>query len=339
MRHQKAQRRKEREFKVSRVFPPGKAFGCPGRSPAPQSTVLRKADITERNCRRIRIISPFRGEACLALTKDMPPLGAQSGEPVWAHKHSPNTASAMRGIDRTIFAPVRLCVRFLPPLTLALAVLTPARASASDYELRGYLKDYPATWEQNDAVWSISGTRSRTWFNSTRGRLKFRCFAAQHMTFVADYEARLALTNRAGSLYGLTSASDAGLLNMTWTPVNRDHVTLTHTIDRLYAQWFSKHFVATVGRQRIAWGVSDYFSPLDKFAPFAPAEIDKEEKVGVDAILVSIPWGARSRTGKRSTRWGVSAHDKIPISVRSTRRPVVASALGSVPTYMIGTSA
>ena len=45
------------------------------------------------------------------------------------------------------------------------------------------------------------------------------------------------------------------------------------------------------GRQRIAWGVAKFISPTDLFNPFDPADIDKEERVGVDAILCEIPLG------------------------------------------------
>ena len=177
---------------------------------------------------------------------------------------------------------------------VAVLLVCVARAGGFSYDLRGYVKDYPATWEQRST--SLGGAvESQTWFNSTRARLKGKWFATSRLTLAADYEARLLASNEASGLSGLSGQGSAGgLVDLTWTPVSREHVTLTHTFDRLYAQWYSPRFVATVGRQRIAWGVATYFSPLDKFAPFAPAEIDKEEKAGVDAALVSFPWGSLS---------------------------------------------
>ena len=40
--------------------------------------------------------------------------------------------------------------------------------------------------------------------------------------------------------------------------------------------------------------MTSFFTPLDKFAPFSPSEIDKEEKAGIDAVKVSLPFGALS---------------------------------------------
>lgn len=179
---------------------------------------------------------------------------------------------------------------------VALLVLGVGGSSrALDYEVRGYAKDYPATWVQAAPSSDTVGVATRRWLNSTRGRLKCRWFATPQLTFAADYEARLAVTNQSDTSADRSSGgSDAGVVDMTWVAFERDRARLVHTIDRLYAQWYSPHVVATVGRQRIAWGVSDFFSPLDKFAPFAPAEIDKEEKVGVDAVAISVPWGSLS---------------------------------------------
>jgi hypothetical protein len=46
-----------------------------------------------------------------------------------------------------------------------------------------------------------------------------------------------------------------------------------------------------IGRQAIAWGSARVINPIDIIAPFALQELDKEERVGVDAVRVRIPWG------------------------------------------------
>jgi hypothetical protein len=46
-----------------------------------------------------------------------------------------------------------------------------------------------------------------------------------------------------------------------------------------------------IGRQAIAWGSARAINPTDIIAPFALQELDKEERVGVDAVRVRIPWG------------------------------------------------
>lgn len=64
-----------------------------------------------------------------------------------------------------------------------------------------------------------------------------------------------------------------------------------HNLDRLVL------FIATapadiyIGRQAIAWGSARTINPTDIIAPFALKELDKEERVGVDAVRVRFPWG------------------------------------------------
>ena len=50
-----------------------------------------------------------------------------------------------------------------------------------------------------------------------------------------------------------------------------------------------------IGRQRIAWGTGRFWSPLDILNPINPVQIEREERVGVDAVLVERKLGALSR--------------------------------------------
>ena len=55
---------------------------------------------------------------------------------------------------------------------------------------------------------------------------------------------------------------------------------VTNRVDRLYLQWQG----FTVGRDAVSFGVGRVWSPMDIFEPFAPTEIDKENKTGVDIV-------------------------------------------------------
>ncbi|OGA54802.1 MAG: hypothetical protein A3F74_25045 [Betaproteobacteria bacterium RIFCSPLOWO2_12_FULL_62_58] len=52
-----------------------------------------------------------------------------------------------------------------------------------------------------------------------------------------------------------------------------------------------------IGRQRIAWGTGRFWSPLDMLNPFSPIQLEREERLGVDAVLVERKLGALSRLG------------------------------------------
>lgn len=174
---------------------------------------------------------------------------------------------------------------FFTALLSAFCIVHPVAAVDWEHDIRGFVKESP----------SLALTDSTTdWLSSTRGRLKFRWFPSFNLTFVADYEA----TVTTGSLLGGESfgalrevQTERGeLLDMSWKLVDTENVYATHTVDRLYAEYYHENVIVTVGRQRIAWGVSDYFRPLDQFAPFMPGEIDTEERAGIDAARLSFSW-------------------------------------------------
>lgn len=50
-----------------------------------------------------------------------------------------------------------------------------------------------------------------------------------------------------------------------------------------------------VGRQRIAWGTGRFWSPLDILNPVSATALEREERIGVDALLVEHKLGAVSR--------------------------------------------
>ena len=50
-----------------------------------------------------------------------------------------------------------------------------------------------------------------------------------------------------------------------------------------------------LGRQRIAWGTGRFFSPLDLLNPLNPIALEREERVGVDAVLAEHQLGPLSQ--------------------------------------------
>ncbi|MBS2132115.1 hypothetical protein KEX41_28420 (plasmid) [Burkholderia thailandensis] len=50
-----------------------------------------------------------------------------------------------------------------------------------------------------------------------------------------------------------------------------------------------------IGRQRIAWGTGRFFSPLDLLNPLNPIAIERDERLGVDAVLAEHKLGPLSR--------------------------------------------
>ena len=50
-----------------------------------------------------------------------------------------------------------------------------------------------------------------------------------------------------------------------------------------------------LGRRRIVWGTSRFWSPMDLLNPFGPVALERDERLGVDAVLVEHRFGPVSR--------------------------------------------
>lgn len=64
-----------------------------------------------------------------------------------------------------------------------------------------------------------------------------------------------------------------------------------HNLDRLLFTVKTRAADIFIGRQAIAWGSARVFNPTDVVAPFAFNELDKEERLGVDAVRIRVPLG------------------------------------------------
>ncbi len=84
----------------------------------------------------------------------------------------------------------------------------------------------------------------------------------------------------------LVDNDDRRPLDMTWQLQEGDRHQLWHRLDRLFVNWQTGNWSATVGRQAISWGGGLVFAPLDLFSPFTPTAVDKDYKPGEDALLL-----------------------------------------------------
>ncbi len=76
------------------------------------------------------------------------------------------------------------------------------------------------------------------------------------------------------------------LLGLTWALNEKENSIWRHSLHRVYftASWGGLE--GTVGRQRVAWGDGRIWNPLDVINPYNPLSIEKEERLGSDAILI-----------------------------------------------------
>ncbi|HSA33865.1 MAG TPA: hypothetical protein P5077_09075 [bacterium] len=68
-------------------------------------------------------------------------------------------------------------------------------------------------------------------------------------------------------------------------------ILFPHTIDRINVSFTLPFMDIFVGRQAISFGAAKFLNPTDVFAPLSFQDINREEKVGVDAVRVKFPIG------------------------------------------------
>lgn len=74
-----------------------------------------------------------------------------------------------------------------------------------------------------------------------------------------------------------------------------DRLSAQHGLYRATLRWTGPSTDVRIGRQRIALGAGYFWSPMDLLNPIDPARIDREYRVGADAVLVEQKLGATSR--------------------------------------------
>lgn len=68
-------------------------------------------------------------------------------------------------------------------------------------------------------------------------------------------------------------------------------VLVRHRVYRATVSWSGSDIDLTLGRQRIAWGTGRFWSPLDILNPFEATRVERDERPGVDAVLVDRNFG------------------------------------------------
>ena len=74
-----------------------------------------------------------------------------------------------------------------------------------------------------------------------------------------------------------------------------DRLAAHHGLYRATLRWTGPSTDVRMGRQRIALGAGYFWSPMDLLNPIDPARIDREYRVGADAVLLEQKLGATSR--------------------------------------------
>ncbi|HYV50004.1 MAG TPA: hypothetical protein VFA20_34350 [Myxococcaceae bacterium] len=107
------------------------------------------------------------------------------------------------------------------------------------------------------------------------------------------------------SLTGAFTAEGGGpqrrLVDLPGTLYSSPGLRVDQNLDRLSARLSLKFADVIVGRQVLSWGTGRFWNPTDLLSPFAPTEIDREVRRGIDAVRVTAP--LFSRTAQLEVLW------------------------------------
>jgi hypothetical protein len=118
------------------------------------------------------------------------------------------------------------------------------------------------------------------------------------LSLAGAWETRLRIDSGAGQAgLGVLPASAPApfrLRQLDWGIAAGTGLSWRHEIDRAAAELPLGAFRATAGRQAIGWGRGVLFGAIDFFSPFAPLEVDREWRRGVDALRAELELSRRA---------------------------------------------
>jgi len=175
-------------------------------------------------------------------------------------------------------------------LILLLLFFSNSYSQLSPFEINGYAKylfsssKHPAASERYDD-------------HLIHARLNTRWYPAENFRAVLEMRLRAYYGESVEKIPGFTDQikSSHDYLNLDAVLWDKKETLGYGEIDRLYIDWNYNEFQLTAGRQRIAWGTSWVWNPIDIFNPLSVLDFDYEERPAVDALRLQYYTGAVSK--------------------------------------------
>ncbi len=163
----------------------------------------------------------------------------------------------------------------------------------------GHLETLELVWiEDFDTTWQTMGT--------LYNRLNFSWYPSNTFTFragmrnILDYGQIVSNVNTLAKIlpnqpgYKNLVVTDDGFFDLTKAWASGNSYTLYSNIDRLNLNFTKGSFEATIGRQRINWGINLVWNPNDIFNVFNYFNFDYVERPGCDAVRLHYYTGMTS---------------------------------------------
>lgn len=135
------------------------------------------------------------------------------------------------------------------------------------------------------------------WTNLLHNRLNFKYIPSEDMTIRLEFRNRLFYGDNVNNIFGFSEfiSNDNGVIDMSWNVINQGNLLFNTTIDRALVNYTKGNWDATLGRQRINWGVNLIWNPNDIFNTYNFLDFDYEERPGSDAVRIQYYLGDFSK--------------------------------------------
>ncbi len=154
---------------------------------------------------------------------------------------------------------------------------TPKRSFNEVVQLRGYVKNMQTTTIGLNTLYSD---------NLVHNRLNFRIYASDKITIGIENRNRIfwGETMRLNPDFGDGFNSDPGLIDLAFNIYNDSNIVMNSTFDRAWINYQTDKWELRAGRQRINWGINNFWNSNDIFNAYNFTDFDYEERPGSDAI-------------------------------------------------------
>lgn len=184
-----------------------------------------------------------------------------------------------------------------------------AGPEAWSWHLGGYVKQMNGLYYLPDVETYF---QDQLWHN----RLNFELQYGRRWAFEAGLRNRLFYGDlvKLNPAYGAAvEAAGTDWLDLSVNWVDRDQWVLNSTLDRFFVRYSTGDWEMRLGRQRINWGVTNFWNPNDIFNQYLFTDFDYEERPGRDALRLTRYLGASSSVEFAATfaehidRWDAAA--------------------------------
>ncbi len=166
---------------------------------------------------------------------------------------------------------------------LLLTIYTPVSA-ATEIELSGYYKNL---FIKSRTLVLFPPAESYS-LDLNRLRLKLDGNISDKLSFNIQYDNEILLGNYLQTTQFLTlkNLSSDNYFDLESSYIDSNSIYAKQSIYRAYAVLALPDIDIRIGRQRIAWGTAMLWNPMDILNPFNPVQLEREERQGVDAVLL-----------------------------------------------------